>query len=330
MIKKIAIFLAVVILQAVTIYIGYRAWNQKNQLETLLATRNQELTQSNLDLGRANTKLGEADVLIKSLDKRVQEEIRKRNATINMYADLEANYKVAKNDIKLKSQIITKLTNNQVVADNVKPLLPAGPGKLFSCAKDRACLEVTSIPFSYQDFRLTLKGDIMTDKFEYSLTQRFSAKFIETKLPNGLYNHYAELYELDDKGKKIGKLTLTKFEVVRSQEMKAHLAWFNPKIDIGVGYSLKVDNETVKHAATGELGVSLASYGLTDYDITWRFVRIAVAITTTPSFSLIGTPVQFNVGRHLKPFSNLWISPSVGYDFTLKAPVFSLSIAAIL
>ena len=325
-IKKIAILVLVVLTQVAIMIAGYQFWEENKQLKDLLSVKDTQLTQADLELGRANTKIADAQTLISSLDKKIQEEIKKRQATINMYADLEAKYTAAAKDLKLKTQMVIALQNQLTP----KPIeLKPGEG-LFFCKKDKDCEEIKSIPFSFEDFRLKASGEILGKKFSYSLSQRFAAKLVETKLPNGLYNHYAELYELDDKGNKIGKLELTKFNVIRSSELKPRMSWFNPKIDLGVGYSLKVKDSIVNQAATGELGVSLSSRGLTKFDITWRFFRIALAISTTPSLSLIGTPAQFNAGRFIKPFSNLWISPSAGYDFNLKVPVFSLSITGVL
>lgn len=325
-IKKIIALVVVVLIQVAIVVIGYQFWEENRELKSLLSSKTTELTKADLELGRANTKIAEAQALVSSLDKRIQEEIKKRKATINMYTDLEAKYSAAEKDLKLKTQMIITL-QNQLTPQPIE--LKPGEG-LFFCKKDKSCEEIKSLPFSFEDFRLKASGEILSKKFSYSLNQRFAAKLVETKLPNGIYNHYAELYELDNKGNKIGKLELTKFDVIRSSELKSRMSWFNPKVDVGIGYALKIKDSKINQAAAGELGISLSSYGLTDFDITWRFFRIALAISTTPSLSLIGTPVQFNLGRFIRPFSNLWISPSAGYDFNFKVPVFSLSISAIL
>jgi hypothetical protein len=135
-----------------------------------------------------------------------------------------------------------------------------------------------------------------------------------------------ELYEIDDKGKDVGRLKIEKFDVVRSEELSGRMFWFNPKLDVSVGLA---GTASLIGTWTGAIGLSVAAYGKTRADISWRFLRISAGMTRAGLF-LSGSPVQWNLARHLPLVDNLYLAPFAGYDFGYKSPLFGLSISAVL
>jgi hypothetical protein len=277
---------------------GLKIYQLERELKQARVDFIQRVEASNLVIGQAATAIADANKLKGELSKEVQDAIKAKNAALDMYASLVAKYQaIGKGKI-----------------DTAPPT--TGPdGKL------------TSLPFQFHDFRLDVKGDAITKDFEYTLHQRFELKFAETKLSNGSFNHYAELYELDPAGKQVGKLELTKFNVVRSSdEPKAHFQYWNPRVDIGIGAILS-NSFTFDPAAL--LGISLMGYGPLKSDLSWRFIRIGLELTSS-NFGLSIAPAQYNVASKGRLFHNVWLTPAYGYHPVDQKQYITLGITATL
>lgn len=291
MLKNVKVIAVVVVILCAIGYIVYQGI-QIRSLRQDLAKSTSTLTEANLELGRAHTQLTEAEKLhvsaMGNLEKQLQDEIKRNKALVTMYAELQALYEAAMEDGDLD--------------------LDFKDGELFTRDGENYKL-VDSLPFSYSDFRLTLAGDAIKKKLSYNLHQNFRAQVIETRTPDGKRQHYATLYELDDKGNEVGKAKLDKFEVVVSDNLPNRFRWFNPKVDlrVGVGVTNQVDPSW-----TVDGGISFMSYGKTEDDIAWRFARVGAGVTKN-DFSLSLSPFQYNIGKNLPLLSNTWLSPSVSY-----------------
>jgi hypothetical protein len=314
--------------------IAYLQWRNAQDTAALLAAKNDDLMRANLELGRAQTAIVEQDTLhrttVAQLNQAIQDEIKKRNALITMYAQLEAAY----NTEKKRADGLATTLEEILATGNTADLKP---GTLFYKRTDGLLVEVKQLNWNYKDFRITLEGDmtpngIKDEKLEvkysttYQLHQKFKVKMVEAKLPTGAVNHYAELFELDDKGAEIGKLQLTAFNVqITNEKMKRHWSWWNPKLDLVAGGAVTLKPQG---AFTADIGISLSSFGVTKNDVTLRFFRFGVgymAENAIVSFS----PVQYNIGEPLPLVSNIWIVPSVGYTFGLKSTYFALGVGVV-
>jgi hypothetical protein len=279
-------------------------YKKNSDLQKLATARNTELMKANLDLGRAHTKIGDANALVSKLGKRIRQEIKAREAAVASYGELQLKYEAEKKKVKTLTKIVYKDRTTEKVVDLPKK-------KLFMRQDDGTYKEITSLLYSYKDFRIVIEGDAVKQTLSYKLTQRFRGQLVETHLPTGGKNHYATFYELDEKGKDIGKLKLEKFEVIRSEDLPRKMMWWNPKLDLAVGGG-------VTHKLDGiwlaDVAFSLSAYGRTSDDLLWRFFRVGAGLTNN-GFSLTFSPVQFNLGKHLPLISNIWLTPYGGYDF---------------
>lgn len=274
-------------------------WLLLRKTENLLRTRSVELQEANLELGRAKTQLVELKDLqsrIKELDKELQKEIKSRRSLIQSYAQLEFKYEAEKKNIKIQYVVID-------------PNIPVN--EMFVKLLDGTYKKIDSLAWTYNDFRITISGDVVKKELNYKLHQKFRGEVVETKLPGGEYNHYAKFFELDDKGKDVGEVQLTNFKVLKAKDQQESFNWWNPKLDIGLGIGI---NQKLQVTPVGDFGISFMSYGKTEDDIKYRLIRIGAGISSD-GFSLTGSPVQLNIGKFLPLVSNLWITPYAGYSF---------------
>lgn len=296
-------------------------WSAKKQhdLQELITVKNEELMKGNLELGRANTKFADASKMLSQLSGQIQKEIKDREAVVNLYAVLEAKYQAEKKKVKTVTTVVYK---DRTVDHQID--LPKN--KLFVRTDDGQYKEITSLLYSYNDFRITIQGDAIDETISYKLHQKFRVKFVETTLPTGARNHYAEIYELDDKGKDVGKLSLEKFDVIRSNELPNRWMWFNPKLDLQFGAG---SNQYLGFSWAADLGVSFSSYGKTPDDIFIRLFRVGAGLTRN-GFELSFSPVSYNLGKDLPLISNLWLTAFAGYDFGVMGVHFGAGISVVL
>ena len=295
-------------------------WRDKAQTAALLTTSTQQLQAANLEIGKAHSQLVSEGLIhqaaLSSLDKQLQDEVKKRKALITLYAQLQAKYDAAVEHEETLTSLVEKLSKAKTIADLTE-------GTLFYKKTDGTLSEVTSIGWNWEDFRLTLKGETTTDGLDsnsvikikhnvsYKLHMKIKAQFIQAKLPNGVDTHYAKLFELDAQNKPIGELELTQFEVLTTNALASKMQWWNPKIDLGIGAGI---NNKLGFAWMGEIGVSLSSYGKTKNDNSWRFFRFGIGVTGEKDMSLTFSPAQWNLGSTgiIPLISNTWIFPFVG------------------
>jgi len=301
--------------------LAFYQWRAADDARALLYAQNSELMKANLDLGRAQTKIVDQATLhtvaMADIDQKWKAEIKKRNALITLYAQLEARYTAEKKKVKVTTKIIYR--------DKPGETIDLPKNKLYVRQEDGSYKEITSMAWNYKDFRITISGDAIQQTLSYKLHQRFRVQLVETKLPTGARNHYANLFELDDKGKVVAKLQLAQFNVLRAQELESHMMWWNPKLDLGVGFGM---SHKLDFTWCAELGLSVSAYGKTPNDLSWRFFRLGTGITGN-GFSLTFSPAQFNLGQHLPLISNMWLTPAIGVSLPDIQGVFTLGISVV-
>src|SRR5574343_341319 len=298
MLKYISVSVITLLIIAVVSVVIYEE-RSKSALQDLITARTAELQKAKLDIGRAETKLGEANTMISKLSREIQEEIRQRQATLKLYAELQGKYQAEQDKVKIVTQIIYR---DQEV--------PIPVGKIFVKLDDGTYSEVTSMVFNYKDFRIDISGDAVKQTLSYKLHERFRGVFVESELPGGGTNHYAEIFEQDANGKDTGRLELTVFIVIKSKDITSRMFWFNPKLDLFVGYLYAPG----AHSWQAGLGLSFSGYGATPDDLTWRFFRLGTGVTSNDVFIDL-SPAQYNLGQNIPLISNFWLTPSVGYIF---------------
>lgn len=277
---------------------------QNHQLEDKAAKI--ELT-ANLEIGRAHTTIADAESKIRSMDAQIQQDVKDHEALVDSYTVL-----IAKNDTKGSGTLVIKE-------------VPGATKEIFTTVNGGP-VQLKSLPFQFDDFRLHVSGDAVTKTFNYKLDQQFEVQLIAAKLKNGSHNHYAELYELDSGGKRINKLTLTKFEVTETDVNTTSITrWFDWRLDLGVTYGFY---KNLDHGIGGELGLSMISYGNPSI-LTWRFLRGSVGLNSRDIFLGI-SPIQYNIGAPLPLLSNLWITPELAYGLNTKSYILGIGISVIL
>lgn len=283
--------------------------HQNHQLEDKAAKI--ELT-ANLEIGRAHTTIANAESKIKSMDAQIQQDVKDHKALVDSYTVL-----IAKNDTKGSGTLVIKEVPGKDVPGPVREIFTTVNG---------GPVQLKNLPFEFDDFRLHVTGDAVTKSFSYKLDQQFEVQLVAAELKNGAHNHYAELYELDSGGKRINKLTLTKFEVTETDiNTTSIMRWFDWRLDLGVTYDIY---KNLDHGIGGELGLSMASYGNPSI-LTWRFIRGSVGLNGRDIFLGL-SPIQYNIGAPLPLLSNLWITPELAYGLNTKSYLLGIGISVIL
>ena len=307
--KAILVLAGVGVLSSAGVYVWYKV----RQMSQINGKLNDQLQQAQLDIGKAHTELGNAQDQAKKDHDADLDVIKAREETITQYAKLIAEYQAHGGGGDVAP------TPNGTPVDNTTAFIP---GQMYVAQSDKL-LQPYSLPMSlnYSDFRLdaitTLGvkqiGSVysLTADTKYDLHLKIMAQLVTTIGKTGDVNNYANVFEVDDKGNKLGKFELTSFEAVVDDQRKAKFTWFNPKLDLGImGAAFGLRN----YAWGGSVGVSLASYGLTENDCTWRFLRLGVDLYQK-NVGLEVEPFMWNFAHFLPLVSNLWIGPGIMYGF---------------
>jgi len=298
----------VVALAAALGLLGKMAWD-KRELGIANSALNKQLMESKLEIGRAHTQFGNAQAYADSLEKALEDEINARNAEITRYGELVAKYEAMKKS-KGKGKVIY-VQGPKTKGDKFET------GMLYAAIDDRTLVPVEQVGAKYQDFRLDAQclflpkpgmADSIPFEFSYNLHLTYAGELVETITPSGAINHYFNMWELDDKGKRVGKLEITDYNVVIDDQTAPHFHWWAPHLDIGILLGFK---GTGKFSTGGSLGMSFMGYGLTKNDLAWRFPRISMDLAGSAGVGL--TPVLYNMGEFIPIISNLWIGPHFTY-----------------
>jgi hypothetical protein len=291
--------------------------NQQDKLKTILLQTETELHGAKLSIGRAETKTGEANLLIDRLNKQIADEIAQHQATVVSYAEIVAKYESSK-----KGSSVVKVVYRD------RPPIDLPDGSIFFKDQDGVYRAVLSLTYDYSDFRIRVTGDAIKKELSYKLTQRFKGVLARTTLPDGKSNHYFQLVELDDQNNEVSKLSLEKFEVIDTVitsgvEVSPHMQWFDPHLDLGLH---GVYSDGINWCA--DLGISFMSYGVDRFNLNWRFLRVGFGIIKN-EFEMSFSPIQWNIGRLARPMNNLWVFPTVGWNWISSTWITGLGVSVV-
>ena len=302
--KYMNVILAVLLLAASVF--GYSQWElsriHKNNFDSL-AAQYQTYDQK---LGRAELEVGNAKQKVSQLEKDVQAEIERYNGQVTAYGKLSAKY---------TALVKSKPTEVEVTSTVEVPVKePVTPFRLFWSKSEYDLVQLPpDLKLTFKDerqdlvFFLLSRDGKLVQAVEYNLHLRFTGQLAEVTLPNGKTAYYADLWEINSKGEKVTQLQFEDFSVIKQdrREQKIRLA---PHLDIGgiAGAGLKQGN-----LVSGlSLGVSAWGYGKTENDLTWRFPRVGLAVSSD-FVAVEFDPVMYNLGSPLPVVSNIWIGPGV-------------------
>lgn len=282
------------------------------QLEESNSQLNEELMTANLEIGKAETRFGNAQKFIKELEENLAIAIKKNNEVVDAYGKLEAEYIVEKSK-KSKAKVVYQDRVLEVYTTDFDIL----KGMLFQGVSDKGLVLVESVEGGYKDLRLKAtckftpkKGELeIPFDFSYKLHMSISAQIVKTHTKSGAVNYYVNLYETDKEGKKIGKLELKSFSMTTVDERAPQLFLWAPHLDIRGMAGLRAGLSPQWGLS---IGVSAMGYGLTENDLSWRFLNASIDLSS--SIGIGFAPFQYNLGEVVPLISNLWIGPHIGFN----------------
>ncbi len=308
--KKINLMLVALVLALVVALglVGKMAWD-KRELGKANSALNEQLMQANLEIGRGHTMFGNAEAYAKDLEEGLQAEINARNAEITRYGELLAKYNISK-ESKGKGEIVY-IAGPKTKGDKFTT------GQLYTAIDERTLKAIGRIEAQYQDTRIDALCRFVPDpsvaphipfEFNYNLHLVFGGELVETLTPSGAINHYFNLWELDEDGERLERLEITKFNIVVNDQRATQFYWWAPHLDVGILLGFRGDGQ---FSMGGSLGVSAMGFGLTENDLSWRFLRLSMDLAAQPGVGF--SPVQYNMGEFIPLISNMWLSPHFTY-----------------
>jgi hypothetical protein len=185
----------------------------------------------------------------------------------------------------------------------------------YLALSEEELMRLENIEIKYSDFRLnvlsvarpTKKWQEFSTDTKYDLHLRLVGQFVQSTTKSGAVNHYLSLWELNDKGEKVGKLELEKFEVVVQKPQFKSLYWWNPKLDIGLFLGGRVKDKLSLFSGAS-VGLSFSGYGLTKNDLSWKFLHLG-ADFSSDTIGLSFSPALYNIAENLPLVSNLFLGP---------------------
>jgi hypothetical protein len=301
-------------LLTVSIIFGAHTFYSKWQLNKANNTLNEQLMQANLDIGKAHTQFGNAQNKIKELDKDLQVALKKNGELISAYGKLKAEYKASG-----KENVNPEIVYVEGPAIEVPVELNLKRGKLYQAITNKTLVELDQFSAEYNDNRISIlclvKPTINMNRripmgIGYDFHLRLEGQFIQSYTKSGAVNHYFNLWEVDEKGKKLGKFSVKEFEVTVQKPDEKSFFWWSPKLDAGAFVGSSFDLRLTSGAS---VGFSTSGYGYTKNDLSWRFVRLGVDFSDN-KVGLSLSPALYNLGNVLPLISNLFLGPYVSFN----------------
>lgn len=305
---------SILLITALAVSLGLlgKAGCDRHNLGNLNDQLNVQLMQADLEKGRALTEFGNAEKYIGELEQEIQDEISERDGQLRLYAQLEAKYETSQKNLKLK----TKVTRAEITIVMPDEGPSFDPGKYYFATSKKTLEMIYSFDGNYSDERLwihtllNLTEPELKWSFDYGFKTKLQLTFVESHLPSGAINHYAELWETNKAGKKLRNIPLEKFRVIVNKPTEKQWFWWTPHIDVGIIAGGKLVPPNPLFGAS--IGFSPFGYGRTVNDLDWRVLRVSLDfIDSLPAVGI--TPVAYNIGQFFPLFSNVWVGPHVSY-----------------
>ena len=310
--------MTVIALIALAIALGFlgQAYLTHSEFRDANDQLNKQLMQADLDKGRALTKFGNAQSYIGQLQGDIATEIKERKAWISRYGKLEFKYNKMK---RVKSTGEAVYVEGPVIEVEVAQTFVRG--MLYEAITDKTLMPIEYLTDEFRDHRLYLKTQVHPHpgpermihfEYEYTVSLLFDVQFVESHTPSGAINHYVSIWEMHPKTlKKLGKIPISKFEVVVDKPKEKQWFWWAPHVDVAglAGFRLTPPDVLLG----GSIGFSPMGYGRTVNDLDWRALRVSLDLAgDTPALGL--TPVVGNLGQPLPLLSNVWVGPHVSWQ----------------
>jgi len=299
--------LIVIVLMIRGLWLEYRS---SQTIAELTASR----VQSDLQLGRAQSRLVSLQTALQQMEQSHLEDVQRLELKTQEVVNLEASLR-SKGEGKLVVKWETKVVSKE------KIVYLSGP------EDDPKVHEIKSLPFAFQDWRLSVQGDAITEDFSYELTQKFRGSLSRAITGDGQSVFYVSLYELDKEGQDLVKLELTELDVLQVDYPEERFFVWAPHIDICLVGGLNLD---VKLHAVAEVGMSFMAYGLTPDDNTWRFLRVSGGICGSECGAVGFMPISYNIGKQLPLLSDLFIGPMAHWIFPQNSYGFGIGFGSTL
>lgn len=303
------------------------------QTEEITSDLNKKLMEANLEIGRAESRFGDASDHVKHLEKHLKKELKQRSALLTRYGELKARYEV---EVSRKLETRVEIINTVSVGECTT--LNLTEGQLY-VARNKELGALNPFSARYEDHRVAIGCAVTTRVtpsgsvpvgISYNLNLKLKANILETITPTGAINNYITIYELNEKGETVGKFEIEEFSMVIDDQRTPKFLWWDPHMDIAVGLGLRSDSTINKlnWEGSASLGFTPMSYGLSSKDLAWRFARFSFDLGQDISIGL--TPVLYNIGNNLPVFTNLWVGPFAHYGLSDKEWGFGLILGATL
>lgn len=274
---------------------------------------NKELMQANEATGRALTKFGDARAKISDLEEDQKAEIKARKGWVTRYAQLNAQYKLTRKQLKgQKAQII------YIEGETIKTEREFIAGMHYEAITNKTLVPIKYLTGTYSDYHIKIDTKItpivgryrdVEFEFDYQLTMSFDLQFVETRLPSGAINHYAKMWEVNSKTKeRVSELEIANFEVI-VEKPKGKKWFWAPHVDIGGIAGIKLMSPNINAGWT--VGFTPFGYGLTVNDLDWRVLRISLDLSEYPGVGI--SPIVYNLAQNIPIVSNVWIGPHINY-----------------
>lgn len=305
MISKITIGVLGLLL-AVVASTNIKSCINSKKLESKNNELNSKLMEKDLSLGKAHTQFEDAEKYIDELNDKLRKSLDENKELVRAFGKLKAELNTQGSGT---GEVSLPDVTEVVVSEELK-FVPNS----FYLSKDTYTLNLLGpeIPFRWQDHRLRVIGAVMSNplavEFDYALALKLEGQLVQTTTESGAVNHYINLWEVDEQGKRLNELTLTEFEVVYTDEREEKFFPWAPHLDIGVLGGYHGDG----FKGGGSFGISLMGYGKTENDLDWRFIRFGFTIAQKPGIDFV--PVLWNLGGPIPLVSNLWIGPALTWS----------------
>jgi len=292
------------------------------QVNGALETSNEALTESYMEadllLGRAQTRLGKIEIENTGLRDDIKEEIDDRRAVVTMYGKLKARYNSL---YKEKTKVDIVYYEGETIELGLE-CSDFVPGRLYEAITKKVLSPVAKFEGGIANHEIIIKcsylpryGDrVLPLTITYELSLTLAGEIVESRLPDGGINHYAQIWAVDREGKKVKQLEFEELTFIVRDETTPRFWWWAPHIDIGL---LAGAHTTAEFSMGGSAGMSFMGYGHTKNDLSWRYPRLSFDYVEEPAIGI--TPVLYNLGENLPLISDLWVGPHVTWGFKDEA-----------
>jgi hypothetical protein len=177
----------------------------------------------------------------------------------------------------------------------------------FSIFDDRVNAEYLFIP------NKDITGEPFLVEGGYRLSLKIAGQVTKVVLPGDTVRYKVRLFELDTKNNYVSSFQLKNI-VVKVRDLRANkFRKWAPKLDISLTLGGLYPFSPVQVAT---VGFSPMGYGLSKRDLSWRFLRTGVGLSSSGDLVAEFTPALYNIGKIIPGdvIHNSWFGPSILFN----------------